>query len=255
VLDPLWPKAPEAASRLRGRIEQILDWAKARGHRTGENPARWRGHLQTLLPARKKVKKVEHHAALPYAEIGGFVTELRKRDGVSPRALEFCILTATRTGETLGAQWNEINLAEKLWVIPPSRTKASREHRVPLSDRALAILAGMASIRDGSDFIFPGSRRGRPLMRLAMLQVLKRMGRVDVSVHGFRSGFRDFIGNETNFPREVAEQALAHVVGNEVEQAYRRSDALEKRRRLMTTWGAFIDRPAVGGKVVALAAR
>jgi integrase len=251
VLDPIWPKAPEAASRLRGRIEAVLDWARARGHRTGENPARWRGHLQALLPARKKVKRVQHHAALAYAEIGGFVAELRQRDGVSPRALEFLILTATRTGETLGARWDEISLGEKLWIIPASRTKASREHRVPLADRALDILAEMASIRDGADCIFPGSRRGRPLNRIAMLQVLKRMGRADLSVHGFRSAFRDWCGNETNFPREVCEHALAHKVGNEVERAYRRSDALEKRRRLMDAWANYCARPSgERGKVV-----
>jgi len=250
-LDPIWPIAPEAASRLRGRIESILDWSKVRGHRDGENPARWRGHLDHLLPPRLRVRPVEHHAALPYDEIGAFMADLRGRKGVAAMALEFAILTATRSGEVLGATWREVD--RKLWTIPAGRMKAATEHRVPLSDRALEILAEMSAIRGGpDDCVFP-SPRGRPFHRHAMLKVLQRMGCTDLSVHGFRSTFRDWAGNETHFPREVCEQALGHVIG---EQAYRRSDALEKRRRLMDAWSSYCDRPSgEHGKVVPFAAR
>jgi integrase len=247
VLTPIWTAKPETASRVRGRIELILDAAKARGYRDGPNPATWKGHLQALLPARAKVRKVEHFAALPYREIGTFITELRRQAGVSARALEFAILTATRSGEALGAQWSEVNLTEKLWTISGSRTKSGREHRVPLPGPAIAILEQMEAIRLG-DYVFPG-RRG-PLSAVALQSTLKRMGCVGVTAHGFRSSFRDWAGNETHFPRELAEHALAHVIGDKAEQAYRRSDALKRRRELMDAW-AWHCEGAAGENVLA----
>jgi integrase len=236
VLTPIWTEKPETANRVRNRIELILDAAKARGVRSGENPARWRGHLDKLLPPRAKVRKAKHFAALPYSEVGAFMTELRRQAGVASRCLEFSILCATRSGEALGAQWSEISLHEKLWRVPGSRTKSGREHRVPVPDSAIAILEQMEAIRQ-SDFVFPG-RRG-PLSGFALQSALKRMGREDVTVHGFRSTFRDWVGDATHFPREVCEQALGHVVGDRVEQAYRRSDALDRRRKLMDAWAAY----------------
>jgi integrase len=250
VLTPLWTEKPETANRVRNRIELILDAAKARGLRSGENPAAWRGHLDKLLPPRSKVRKVEHFAALPYPEVAAFMTELRKQDGVSAKALAFAILTATRSAETLGAMWDEIDLDKKLWTVPAERTKALKEHRVPLSDPALAIIEEMAEIRS-TDFVFPG-RRG-PLSAVMLQLALKRMGS-DVTPHGFRSCFRDWAGNETHFPREVCEQALGHVTGDATEQAYRRSDALEKRRALMDAWAAFVETSA-RGQVIPFVAR
>jgi integrase len=246
----LWTARPETASRLRGRIESILDWARVRGYRDGENPARWRGHLDKLLPARSKVRRVEHHAALPYAKLPGFMTELRKQEGVAARALEFAILTAARTGEVIGAGWNEIDLAAKLWAVPASRMKAGKEHRVPLSARAIAILEEMKQLSDactGSEqtdkqaetYVFPGGKRGQSLSNMAFLMLLRRMKRNDLTAHGFRSTFRDWAAERTNFPSEVAEMALAHTVSSKVEQAYRRGDLFERRRRLMATWSAF----------------
>ena len=238
VLEPIWNKKPETASRVRGRIESVLDWAKARGYRAGENPARWRGHLDSLLPARSKVQRVEHHPALPYDELANFVAALRSQEGIASRALEFLILTATRTGEVIGAQWDEIDLGEKIWVVPPARMKAGREHRVPLSAVAVAILKEMKKIHEG-DFVFPGGKKGKPLSNMAMLAVLKRIGRSDLTAHGFRSSFRDWAAERTNFPREVAEMALAHTVGDKVEAAYRRGDLFQKRRRIMDAWARF----------------
>ena len=237
VLEPIWSKKPETASRVRGRVERVLDWAKVRGFRQGENPARWRGHLDALLPARGKVRQVRHHAALPYDEIGTFMAELRERDGIAARALEFTILTAARTGEVLGARWEEMNIQDKLWVVPPSRMKAAREHRVPLSRAAAAVLKQMQTVRR-ADLVFPGHRRGKPLSNMSILMMLRRMGRCDLTAHGFRSTFRDWAAERTNFPREVAEAALAHVIGDKVEAAYRRGDLFEKRRRLMDAWAA-----------------
>jgi len=242
----LWTARPETASRLRGRIESILDWAKVRGYREGENPARWRGHLSKLLPARAKVRKVEHHAALPYGELRAFLTALRTQEGVSARALEFAILTAARTGEIIGARWNEINLVDKVWTVPGGRTKAGKEHRVPLSARASAILEEMkplGHVQDGQDhagpFVFPGGKRGQSLSNMAFLMLLRRMKRGDLTAHGFRSTFRDWCAECTNFPREVAETALAHAVGDKVEAAYRRGDLFERRRRMMSAWATF----------------
>ena len=250
VLQPIWSSKNETAHRLRGRIEAVLSWAKAHGYRHGENPATWRGHLDHLLPARKKVHKVEHHAALPYAKQPAFMRALRKRFGVAALALEFAILTATRTSETLGAAWSEFELAEKLWSIRGERMKGGREHRVPLSDRAVAIVQEMQTVRHG-DFVFPGAKRGKPLSNMAMLNTLKRIGRDDLTAHGFRSTFRTWAAERTNYQREVIEAALAHVVGDKTEAAYQRGDLLDKRRRLMDAWAAYCDSRATTGKVVA----
>jgi integrase len=240
VLEPIWTTKPETAGRVRGRIESILDWAKARGYRAGENPARWRGHLDKLLPGRSKVRRVEHHAALPYAELPGFLVSLREQEGIAARALEFAILTAARTGEVIGARWSEMDLVGKNWTLPAARMKAGREHRVPLSDRALAILREMQPHRQAEDaFVFPGGKNRRPLSNMAFLMLLRRMGRGDVTVHGFRSSFRDWAAERTKFPAEVAEMALAHTVSDKTVAAYNRSDLYERRRRLMAAWTTF----------------
>jgi integrase len=250
ALEPIWNEKPETASRVRGRIESVLDWAKARGHRQGENPARWRGHLDNLLPTRRKVRKVEHHTALPYAELPAFMADLRKQEGTGARALEFTILTAARTGEALGATWAEIDFEGRLWTIPGERMKAGREHRVPLSDAARAVLEEMNAIRS-SEHVFPGAKIGRPLSDMTM--VLHRMGRSNLTVHGFRSAFSDWCAERTAFPSEVREMALAHAVGDKVEAAYRRGDLFEKRVDLMRTWARFAT-AAPGGNVVPIAA-
>jgi integrase len=232
VLEPLWTSRPETASRLRGRIESVLDWAKVRGLRDGENPARWKGHLDHLLPARSKVRKVQHHAALPYGEINALVTLLRAQKGITPRALEFAILTAARTGEVLGAKWSEIDTAAAMWTIPAGRMKGGREHRIPLCDRALAIIEEMRG--HDRELVFPLSEK-------AMSMLLRRIGRNDVTVHGFRSTFRDWAGEVTSYPNHVAEMALAHAIGSAVEAAYRRGDLFERRRKLMDAWAAYCD--------------
>ena len=199
ALEPIWTEKAETASRVRGRIESILDWATARGYRQGENPARWRGHIENLLPKKTKIRPVEHHAALPYPEIGGFMVELHRQDGIAARALEFAILTAARTGEIIGARWAEIDFAERLWTVPAERMKAGKEHRVPLSDATLAILEKLRETRE-SDFVFPGSRSSRPISNMAMLMLLRRIGRGDLTAHGFRSSFRDWAAECTTFP-------------------------------------------------------
>jgi integrase len=250
VLEPIWTKKPETASRVRGRIASILDWAKARGHRQGENPAQWRGHLDHLLPARAKVHKVRHHAALPYAEIASFVAELRQQGGTAALALEFLILTAARTGEVIGAQWSEINLAERLWVVPAERTKTSKEHRVPLPARAIDILKQVPRHDDDDDYVFVGRAVGRPLPSMAFLMLLRRMGHGSVTTHGFRSSFRDWAAEHTSFSSEVAEMALGHAVGDKVEAAYRRGDLFEKRRQLLDAWAAFCAQPPSRGERV-----
>ena len=255
VIEPIWTVMPETAGRVRGRIESILDWAKARGYRAGENPARWRGHLDKVLPALSKVRRVAHHAALPYVELPGFLVALREQGGIAASALEFTILTAARTGETIGARWSEINAHEKVWIVPAARTKSAKEHRVPLTDRTLAILDEMKPLRHANDadaFIFPGGKAGRPLSNMAFLMLLRRMGRDDLTAHGFRSSFRDWAAERTNFQSEVAEMALAHVVANKVEAAYRRGDLFEKRRRLMDAWAEFLAKAPADGKVVSL---
>jgi integrase len=246
VLKPIWSTKSETASRIRGRIEQVLDAARAAGHRSGENPARWKGHLDQLLPRRRKLAR-GHHPAMPYGDVPAFMEALRKRTEGAAAALEFLILTATRTGETIYARWSEIDLEVRLWTIPKARMKANRDHRVPLSGRALAILEKAARRRcgtDGDEYVFPGQRRGRPLSNMVFAMLLRRAGVGHVTAHGFRSSFRDWAGDRTHFPREVAEAALAHAVGDETEVAYRRGDALEKRRRLMDAWSEFLE----GGK-------
>lgn len=237
VLKPIWTAKAETASRLRGRIEKVLDAAKAKGFRQGENPARWRGHLDHLLPRPSKLTR-GHHAAMPYESVAAFMGKLRERNAVAALALEFCILTAARSGEVLGARWTEIDLDKEVWTIPANRMKAGREHRVPLPDPAVAILKRLAETNTG-DFVFPGQSAQRPLSNMAMEMILRRMEIDSATVHGFRSSFRDWAGNETSFPREVVETALAHVIGDKAEQAYRRSDALEKRRKLMEAWAVY----------------
>jgi len=236
IIEPLWSKKPETAARLRGRIEAVLDWAGARGYRQGENPARWRGHLDKLLPARAKVRQVKHHAALPYDELPVFMATLRAHAGVSARALEFLILTAARTGEVIGLLAAEI--ADKVWTVPAGRMKGSKDHRVPLPVPALAIVEKMQA-EHGGRFLFPGAKRDKPLSNMAMLKLLERMGRADLTAHGFRSTFRDWAAERTNYPNEVVEMALAHAINSKVEAAYRRGDLFEKRRRLMDDWGSF----------------
>jgi integrase len=237
VLKPIWMTKPETASRVRGRIEKVLDAAKAKGFRSGENPARWRGHLDHLLPRPSKLSR-GHHAAMPYEEVANFIAKLRTREATAALALELCILTAARSGEILGMRWSEIDFDSKVWTVPANRMKAGREHRVPLSGAAMLILRSLERMKIG-DFVFPGQRGGKPLSNMAMEMMLRRMKVDDATVHGFRSSFRDWAGNVSNFPRELIETALAHVIGNKAEQAYRRRDALEKRRLLMDDWAAY----------------
>lgn len=248
VLEPIWATKTVTAGRVRTRIEAVLDWARARGYRDGENPARWDGHLANLLPSVAKVAKVEHHAALPYVELPAFMAELRARPGISARALEFVILTAARSGEVLHADWSEIDLQTRVWTVSAARMKAARDHRVPLSDRAVALLGALPGPHSG--IVFPGAKAGRPLHKMALADTLVRMGRDDITVHGFRSAFRDWAGDCTPFAREVAEAALAHVVGDRTEAAYRRSDALQKRRMLMEAWSSFCSGEAQPAAVI-----
>lgn len=245
VLEPIWRVKPETASRVRGRIEAVLDWLAVRGYRTGDNPARWRGHLDHVLPKRSKVQKVRHHPAMPYAEVPAFAKLVRECRGIAADALLFTILTAVRTNETIGARWSEFDLASKVWAVPAERMKSHVEHRVPLAAAALTILARMDELRRerrGGEFVFPGGKAGRGLSNMAMLSLLERMGRDDVTVHGFRSSFRDWASERTNFPREVAEAALVHTVEDKVEAAYRRGDLFDKRARLMTAWAAYVEK-------------
>jgi integrase len=239
VLKPIWLEKAETASRVRGRIEKVLDAAKAKGFRDGENPARWRGHLDHLLPRRSKLAR-PHHPAMPYEVAPEFIRNLREREGTAALALEFCILTAARSGEVLGLRWSEIDFDRAVWTVPPARMKAGREHRVPLSGRAVAILRGLTASNQG-EFAFAGRRLNKPLSGMAMDMILRRMNVTDATVHGFRSSFRDWAGNVSTFPREVIETALSHVVGDQAEQAYRRSDALEKRRQLMEAWASYCE--------------
>jgi integrase len=247
AIEPVWSTKPETAGRVRGRIERILDWAKVRGYRDGENPARWRGHLDHLLPARGKVRRVKHHAALPYGELPAFVAALRARDAVAARALEFAILTAARTSEVLGATWSEVDLDARLWTIPAERMKAGREHRVPLGNRAVEIIRKMMTTQQ-NDYIFYGDRRAT-LSNMSLLMLLRRMGRNDITTHGFRSSFRDWTAEQTDCPSAEAEMALAHSIGNAVEAAYRRGDMLDKRRPLMAQWGNYCAKPIVHSTV------
>lgn len=236
ILEPIWTTKTETASRLRGRIQSVLDYATARGYRTGDNPARWTGHLKELLPAPGKVAKVEHHAALPWQEVGAFMVELRQQAGMGARALELAILTAARSGEVRGATWAEVDLNSAVWTIPASRMKARREHRVPLSAEVAALLRNLPRI-DSCDLLFPNSK-GAPISDMTMAAVLRRMGR-PVTVHGFRSTFRDWAGECTAYSREVIEHALAHQLRDKAEAAYARGTLFDKRRRLMIEWATF----------------
>ncbi|MDB5620313.1 site-specific integrase [Tardiphaga sp.] len=240
VLKPIWLTKPETASRLRGRIEKVLDAAKAKGFRDRENPARWRGHLDHLLPKPAKLSR-GHHLAMPYERLPAFMVDLRQRAATAALALEFCILTSARSGEVLGLRWAEVNFADQVWTVPGERMKAGREHRVPLSRRAVAILERLRPLNLGSEIAFPGQKADRPLSNMAMEMMLRRMKVTDATVHGFRSSFRDWAGNVSSFPREVAEAALAHVIGDKSEQAYRRGDALEKRRAMMEAWAKWCE--------------
>ncbi len=250
ILEPMWAVKPETASRLRGRIENILDWAKARGYRTGENPARWKGHLNQLLPSLAKKSRVVHHRAMPFYGVGELVAKLRNMTIVSARCLEFTILTAARTNEVIMAVPAEFDLENALWTIPASRMKAKREHRVPLSPRAVEIVREMLALNNA--FVFPG-KPGKPMSNMNMLNLVGRMG-IDVTVHGFRSSFRDWAAERTGFSHEVCEMALAHTIANEAEAAYRRGDLIEKRRKLMEAWAEFVAAPYADGAVISLKA-
>jgi integrase len=247
VLKPLWNAKPETASRLRGRIERVLDAAKAQGLRTAENPARWRGHLDQLLPRRQKLPH-GHHAAMPYGNLPAFMSSLMAREATAARALEFAILTAARSGEALGARWDEFDLKDAIWTVPAGRMKGGREHRVPLAPRALEIAQAMHEARI-SDFVFPGQKPGKPLSAMTLTLVLRRMKVDGVTVHGFRSAFRDWAAECTHVSNEVCEAALAHAIENKVEAAYRRGDLFGKRRQLMDAWATYCAAPK--GKVVA----
>jgi integrase len=272
VIEPMWATKSETMSRLRGRIESVLDWAKVRGYRAGENPALWRGHLDHLLPAKAKMRKGRkvHHPALPFPQMGAFMADLRSRSGIAARALEFTILTAARSEEVRGARWNEIDWATSTWLIPAERMKGRVEHRVPLSEPALAILRAMQVVSGSTGYVFPGRRPGRPAGNLSLLEQIWRMSadrqaaglaiyvdpqqsNREVVPHGFRSTFRDWAAERTNFPRELAEKALAHTIGDEVERAYQRGELLEKRRQMMDAWAEYCGMsPASRGEVVPL---
>jgi integrase len=242
VLQPIWNRVPETASRLRGRLENVLDAAKARGLLTGENPARWRGHLKTLLPARQKLTR-GHHAAMPYDALAAFTADLRTHRSMSARALEFCILTACRSSEVLGARWSEVDLQRRAWTIPAPRMKAAREHRVPLSARACEILAELQPFARG-DYVFTGNRADAPLSGMAMMMQLRRMKQTDITVHGFRSTFRDWAAEQTSYSHQTCEHALAHQISDKAEAAYRRSDQFEIRRKLMEDWALYATQAA-----------
>lgn len=252
VLEPIWTTKTETASRVRGRVEKILDWCKTQGYRTGDNPAAWRGHLENLLSAPQKTKKVEHHPALPWREIGAFMQELRTMPGVAALATEFIILTNCRTSEAIEARWSEIDMAEKRWTIPAARMKAAKEHTIPLSDAALAVLQRAKAESKEIEFIFPGGKKDTPLSNMACLALLKRMGRSDLTVHGFRSSFRDWAGESTAHPREVIEHAMSHQLKDKAEAAYQRGSLLERRRVLMADWAQYCAQPAATGVVVPL---
>lgn len=254
VLKPIWADKTETASRLRGRIEKILDWSKVQGYRQGDNPAAWRGHLENLLSAPKQTKAVEHHPALPWREIGAFMQALRAMPGIAAAALEFIILANCRTSEAIESTWSEFDLDGKLWTIPAGRMKAKKEHVIPLSEPALAVLRRVNAEAGDGGFVFPGVKQTKPLSNMACLALLKRMGRADLTVHGFRSTFRDWAGESTTHPREVIEHAMAHQLADKAEAAYARGTLLERRRVLMADWAAYCDRPVVAGNVVEIGA-
>jgi integrase len=248
-IEPRWLTTTETMSRVRGRIEMVLGWATVRGYRTGDNQAQWRNHLDKVLPARAKVAKPGHHPALPYSRIAQFLADLRAQEGIAAQALEFAILTVARTGEVLGARWDEINPVEKVWTIPAGRMKGGRRHRVPLWDRALAVLDELPH-EDDNGFVFIGARAGVGLSDAALFKVLRRMGRNEITVHGFRSTFRDWAAEKTNFPNHVVEMALAHAIEDKSEEAYRRGDLLAKRKALMQAWAQYCSKPPVAGDTV-----
>lgn len=248
VLEPIWERKTETATRVRGRIEKVLGWATVRGYRSGENPARWKDNLDVDLKMPSKVAKKRKFPALPYGEVGEFIADLRSREGIAARALEFVILTACRTGEVIGARWEEVDLGRKLWVIPAERMKMGVEHRVPLSDRAVELLRALPH-EDGNPYVFIGGKAGHPMSNMAMATTLKRMGRDGITVHGFRSTFRDWAADRTNHPNFVAEMALAHAVQG-VEAHYRRGDLLAKRARLMQDWATYCAQPSMSGGTV-----
>lgn len=243
ILEPIWVTKNETARRVRGRIESVLDAARVKGLRTGENPARWKGHLDKLFPAASKVSSVKHHPALPYPHMGAFMERLRDRDGAAASGLEFLILTAARTGEVIGARWSEVDMQRARWVLPADRMKGRREHSVPLSEPALAVLHRLALIRS-NEFVFPGRSGG--LSNMAFAALLKRMDYTQITAHGFRSTFRDWAAETTAHPSDVVEMALAHSIGNKAEAAYRRGDLFEKRRRLMGDWAGYCARRDAG---------
>ncbi|MDN7950414.1 tyrosine-type recombinase/integrase [Burkholderia multivorans] len=249
VLEPIWTTKTETASRLRGRIEAILDWAKVKGFRDdGTNPASWRGNLDKLLPAPKRTKRVRNHPALPINQMGAFMEALRGTDGVSARCLEFAILTAARSGEARGARWSEIDMRRGIWSIPAERMKAKKEHRVPLSPAAIELLKAIKRTED-QDLVFPSPRSGSVLSDMALLEVMRRQS-IEATPHGFRSTFRDWAGEYTNYPRELAEVALAHIKADATEAAYWRGDVLEKRRQMMSDWATFIELPTTPGEIL-----
>ena len=251
VLDPIWRLKPETASRLRGRIERILDWANVQGYREGDNPARWKEKLSSQLPSRSKLSAVRHFPALPYVEVSEFMENLRYQSSVAARALELTILTAVRTNEVIGAEWGELNFDQATWSLPGGRMKAGKLHRIPLSEHALRLFINLHEQRDpASQYVFPGQRRGKHISNMGMLKLLQRMGSGDITVHGFRSTFRDWAAEQTNYPREVAEAALAHVNPNKTETAYQRGDLFEKRRLLMNDWSNYCYRVTYTGDVV-----
>lgn len=249
ILEPIWQEKTETATRVRGRIESVLAWATVSGYRTGDNPARWKGTLDAVLPKPGKLKKVQHHRALPWQEINPFIQKLRQRKGTAAKALEFLILTATRSGEVRGATWQEIDLQARTWTVPAERMKAGKEHTVPLCADAVKLLENLPRF-EGSDLIFPGARGG-VLSDVALTKPIRAIG-LDVTVHGFRSTFRDWCAESTNYPNEVAEMALAHTVSNAVERAYRRGDLLAKRSNLMRDWCKYVNSPAKVAEVVGI---
>lgn len=254
AIQPIWSTKPETANRVRGRVELILDWAKVRGFRAGENPARWKGHLDKLLPPRSKVSKVKHHEALPYAQIPSFMRKLRTEVGVSPKALEFVILTACRVSEAVKAEWPEIDFKAKIWVIPSSRTKSGREHRVPLTDSAIKILKAQQKEATG-EFIFPGWTAGSSLTDAACLRLLDKMGYGEYTTHGFRSSFKDWAAELTQFPEDLSEAALAHVIKDKTQKAYQRGDMLQRRAEMMEAWARYCSSPKTTAKVVSIGKR
>ena len=257
VLEPIWTTKSETASRLRSRIEVVLDWAKVRGLREGENPARWRGHLANLLPRIGKAARVKHHAALPYPDIPAFMAKLRQREGSEARTLEFAVLTAARAGKSCGATWDEVDLITQTWTVPRERMKGRRAHRVPLAPAARVILEQTPpEQRHGYIFFSDASRRGKPVTVVALWRLTQELTGGTATTHGFRSTFKDWASEQTAFPREVIELALAHRIGDDTEQAYWRSDLLKKRRQLMGAWAAFTGTPAqVSGTVTLIRTR